>query len=74
MDIIKYMNSPCSFSRIVPAAGPLSPPAAPSAPTSFLRRPELHPHLPAPGDKPSGDWLFTEDDYLPFDADSFEER
>jgi len=70
---------------IIPAAAPLTAPAL----TFFIARSSRFPlcitNSPAPltSSKPngrdalpkfSGDWLYAEDEYFPFDADSFEER
>lgn len=45
-------------------------PATTSAPVSSHAKPGEQGGL----NKAGGDWLYTEDEYFPFDADSFEER
>lgn len=79
MDNIYYMNSPNSRMKIIPAAGAMPVPgsflsrlSALSLPGRFCACGKLQGNLPGEGS--SSDWLFPEEEYFPFDADSFEER
>jgi len=78
------MKSPLSLMTIVPAAGLVPIRAAtPSEPRIDARvsqdsvaRPEVCGPAKAEASllRAAANWLVTEDEYFPFDADSFEER
>ncbi len=81
---IKFMKSPTSLLTLIPAAGlvpvraatqtkPLF--AARASETSLTRRETCgQPNTDESFLRTTGSWLVTEDEYFPFDADSFEER
>jgi hypothetical protein len=86
MGYIKYMKPQAPLMPVIPAAGPL----AAQAHSLFIVRssgfklcPSSTPAHAVAQAKPNGqgglnkfggDWLYAEDEYFPFDADSFEER
>jgi hypothetical protein len=86
MGYIKYMKTQAHLMPVIPAAGPL----AAQAHSRFIVRssglqlcPSSSSASAVAGAEPNGqgtltkfgsDWLYAEDEYFPFDADSFEER
>ncbi len=74
MDIIKNMDSLLPSRRTILAGGPLPIGVSLLSKLSDVSRAYRPSCAQRPGDTNAGDWLFAEEEYFPFAAESFEER